>query len=96
MFQPSRSTRERQRLIFGIALWLVIFLLGVFCLWWGFFAPSPETSQPVAETATPTMTVTPAGGLRPLATATPSPGTGSQPTAPLDQEVFGYGIAVHA
>jgi hypothetical protein len=96
MFQPSRSARERQQLIIGIGLWLVVFLLGVFCLWWGFFAPQPETSRPAAATATPTTTATPVGGLVPLATATPSSGTGSRPTVPLEQEVFGYGIAAHA
>ena len=85
MFQPSRSTRERQQLIIGVGLWLVIFLLGVFCLWWGFFAPQPEPPRAIAATATPTMTATPVGGLVPLATATPSSRTGAQPTVPLSQ-----------
>lgn len=95
MFHPSRSTRERQQLVIGVVLWLVVFLLGVFCLWWGFFAPAPESFQAPAPTVAPTATATPIGGLVPLATATPAPEGSSHPTVPLSQEVFGYGIAVH-
>jgi hypothetical protein len=90
----QRSTRERRQLLLGIGLWVIVFLLGVFCLWWGFFAPIPE-----AKRATPTAiaTATPKGGLIPLATATPGSASSSalRPTVPLDQEIFGYGIAVH-
>lgn len=95
MLRPSRSTRERQQLMIGVVLWLVIFLLGVVCLWWGFFAPVPESARPSAPTAAPTKTATPTGGLVPLATATPSAGGEARSTVPLSQEVFGYGIAVH-
>ncbi len=92
------STQGRWQLILGVGLWLIVFLLGTFCLWWGFFAPTTDTGRlnpSVTPTAVPTNT--PPGGLIPLATATPGSPSGSapRPTTPLDQEAFGYGIAVH-
>jgi len=57
--------KVRQRFAIAVAVWVVILLLGAFCVWWGFFGPGAEPASPP-----PSPTPTEPGGLVPLTTAT--------------------------
>ncbi|HIE38741.1 MAG TPA: hypothetical protein EYH30_03130 [Anaerolineales bacterium] len=88
-FDPDRLSGRR--LTVAVVVWVLVLLLGVFFLWWGFFAKPGEMSSP------PTATPTEAGNLVPLAAETPIPPAGATPQATLSvgEEVFGYGIQTH-
>ena len=100
-FSNSNRGLSSKRLYVAIAAWLVLVLIGGFCTWYGWFGPGNENRQQAAE-ATPTIeTPTPtveAAAVQPTLTPTAA---AAHPTAPPkegegeEEEVFGYGIAVH-
>jgi len=89
-FSFTSGQLSGRRLAVALGVWVLILLVGLFCLWWGFFAPEPgEVAS--APTATPTE-----AGLVPLTAGTPTSPTGATPQGGSSaEEVFGYGIAAH-
>jgi len=89
-----------KQLYVAVAAWLILVLIGGFCTWYGWLGPGSETSQQVAE-ASPTATPsTPTPTLEPTvppSTPTPqeAPPTQEGGEGGEEEEVFGYGIAVH-
>lgn len=94
----SKTRRQGGRLFLAVAGWMLMVILGAVGIWFGFFSPLSEPA-----TVPPTATPTPTPGLIPLVADTPVPQATSaspstslpQPTVPPEEEVFGYGIAVH-
>jgi hypothetical protein len=95
------SGRRGQGFALGIAVWLVVLILGAALVWWGFFGADRGTEQsPTSATATPGE-----GGLVPLTsppgTSAPDAGTTPAPTTPstegegTTEEEFGYGVQIH-
>lgn len=84
MSTTNRDRKVQQRFAAAVAVWVVILLLGLFCVWWGFFGAGTEPS-PTPPAPTPTT----AGALVPLgAPTTPAqtPGNTPQPQPTTENE----------
>lgn len=87
-----------KRLYIIVAVWLVLVLAGGFCTWYGWFGPGSEEEQQAAEATPTTEEIVPptptaqAAAVQPTSTTA---ATVAAPTVPVEEEVFGYGIAIN-
>ncbi|HID90242.1 MAG TPA: hypothetical protein EYP52_11135 [Anaerolineae bacterium] len=61
----GEDRKVKQRFAIAVAVWAIILLLGLFCVWWGFFGPGAEPASP-----SPSPIPTEPDSLLPLTTAT--------------------------
>ncbi|OQY21724.1 MAG: hypothetical protein B6I35_07765 [Anaerolineaceae bacterium 4572_32.2] len=90
---PGNRRLSGQRLYVAIGAWLVLVVVGAFCTWYGWIGPSPsdDGSQQAAEATSTSEVAAPtaeAVDVQPTTSA-------ALPTVPVEEEVFGYGIAIH-
>jgi hypothetical protein len=81
-----------RRLYIAIAAWLILVIVGGLCTWYGWFGSDSSEGEEKAS-ATPTEEV-PTPTMQPTAippTAVPA----ALPVVPTEDEIFGYGIAIH-
>jgi hypothetical protein len=82
-----------RRLYIAIAAWLTLVIVGGLCTWYGWFGSDGRdgeeevTAAPTEEVPTPPAQAT---AIPPTAVPAAAP-----PVVPVDDEVFGYGIAIH-
>jgi hypothetical protein len=101
----NRGLRGR-RLYVAVGIWLLLVIVGGVCTWYGWFGPGSKSDQEAvedtptsesAEAATPTLVIeAEAAAVQPTSTTAPAPPTVPPATESAEEEeVFGYGIAVH-
>ncbi len=103
-----RVSLSGKGLYIAIAVWLVLVVVGGLCTWYGWLAPRGREVAPIPkEGPTPETTTEGEATELPEASPTPSPGpatspatseSGEEPTPSnlVDDESFGYGIALNA